>query len=168
MIEGKIINLRLVKEEDADFILKLRNDKELSKFISPTNISLEEQIEWIKSYKIRENKNKEFYFIVENKEKVCCGTVRIYNIDFKMAEGIWGSFILDKIRPDGASNEVMELSLKFAFENLKLEKLYLDVRKENYKAIHIYEKNGFIRLTEDKLNLYYIIEKASYMYKNVL
>lgn len=156
MIEGKIINLRLVKEEDADFILKLRTNKELSKFISPTNIGLEEQIEWIKNYKICENKNEEFYFIVENKEKIPCGTVRIYNIDFKMKEGIWGSFILDKIRPNGASNEVIELSLKFAFEELKLEKIYLDVRKENYKAIHIYEKNGFVKMREDKKNYYYL------------
>lgn len=156
MIDGEIINLRLVKEEDADFILRLRNDKELSKFISPTNISLEEQIEWIKRYKIRKNKNEEFYFIVENKENVACGTVRIYNIDFEMKEGTWGSFILDKIRPDGASNEVIKLSLKFAFEELKLEKLCLDVRKENYKAIHIYEKNDFVKIREDEENYYYL------------
>lgn len=156
MIEGKIINLRLVKEEDADFILKLRNDKELSKFISPTNINLEEQIKWIKSYKIREEKKEEFYFIVESKIGVPCGTVRVYNINYENKETTWGSFILDKTRPNSASNEVIELSLKFIFEKLKLKKVYLDVRKENYKAIHIYKKNNFLKIGEDRKNYYYI------------
>lgn len=156
MIEGKIINLRLVKEEDAEFILKLRKTKEVSKFISPTNISIKEQEEWIRCYKIRENKKEEFYFIVENKDKVSCGTVRVYNINYKKEECTWGSFILDKMRPERSANEVIELSLKFVLESLKLEKVYLEVRKENYKAIHIYEKNNFIRIKEDKKNYYYL------------
>ncbi|WP_187106332.1 GNAT family N-acetyltransferase [Fusobacterium mortiferum] len=154
-LKGKIINLRLVKEKDADFILKLRTNKELSKFISPTDINLEEQIKWLKNYKIRENKKDEFYFIIETKDGTPCGTVRIYNINYKNKETTWGSFILDKTRPDGASNEVIELSLNFILKILGLEKIYLDVRKENYKAIHIYEKNGFIRIGEDEENYYY-------------
>lgn len=155
-LKGKIINLRLVKEKDADFILKLRTNKELSKFISPTDINLEEQIKWLKNYKIRENKKDEFYFIIETKDGTPCGTVRIYNINYKNKETTWGSFILDKTRPDGASNEVIELSLKFIFEKLKLKKVYLDVRKENYKAIHIYKKNNFLKIGEDRKNYYYI------------
>ncbi len=158
MLDGKIINLRLVKEEDAEFILKLRNNKELSKFISPTNINLNEQREWIRNYKIREKKREEFYFIVENKYGISCGTVRIYNINYENKETTWGSFILDKIRPEGSSTEVIELSLEFILEKLKLEKVYLDVRKENYKAIHIYEKNNFIKIKEDKENYYYLRE----------
>lgn len=168
MLEGNIINLRLVEEEDAEFIVDLRTNQELSKFISSTSIDIYEQKNWIKDYKIREKNKEEFYFIVENKDKTSCGTIRIYNINYEIKRGTWGSFILGKMRPEGASNEVIELSLKFAFEKLKLKKMYLDVRKENYKAIHIYEKNGFIRLAEDRLNLYYIIEKATYLYKDVL
>lgn len=155
-LEGKLINLRLVEEKDANFILNLRNNKELSKFISSTNIKLEEQIKWIKDYKIRENKKEEFYFIVETKDGTPCGTVRIYNINYESKETTWGSFILDKIRPNGASNEVIKLSLKFISENLKLEKVYLDVRKGNCKATHIYEKNGFLRIMEDEENYYYL------------
>lgn len=156
MIEGKIINLRLVKEEDGNFILKLRNNKELSKYISPTNINLEEQKEWIRNYKVRENKKEEFYFIVENKNKIPCGTVRIYNIDHIKKECTWGSFILDKTRPKGASTEVIEISLNFILEKLKLEKVYLDVRKENYKAIYIYEKNGFLKIKESLEDYIYL------------
>lgn len=155
---GDKIYLRLAEESDSEFILTLRQNKELNKFISPTNINIIQQQEWIKKYKEREKEGKEYYFIVINKKKEePCGTVRIYNIDKLNRTATWGSFILDSNRPDGASKETIKFSLDFAFQNLKLNKIFLDVRKENGKAIHIYEKFGFKRIKEDFLNFYYSI-----------
>ncbi|MGL5023146.1 MAG: GNAT family N-acetyltransferase [Cetobacterium sp.] len=154
-IKGNLINLKSVVIQDAKFILKLRKNKELNKYISPTNINLENQKKWIESYLKKQDENKEFYFIVQNKKNESCGTVRIYNVNTEKKECIWGSFILDKNRPDGASYEAIKLSLKYAFEILKIKKVLLDVRKENKKAIYIYEKNGFKRYNEDDLNYYY-------------
>lgn len=156
---GELIELKSVSKEDTTFILKLRGKKELNEFISPTSASLEEQEKWIERYLEREKENKEFYFIVQDKKEISCGTVRLYNIDKENKEGTWGSFILDENRPNGASYEVIDLSLKYAFETLKLKKVFLDVRKENKKAIHIYEKVGFKKCGEDKLNFYYEKEK---------
>lgn len=158
-LTGNKIILRLV-EEDSYFILKLRQNKELNKYISSTDITVEQQKEWIKKYKIREKKEEEYYFIILNKEmKQPCGTVRIYNIDKINKVATWGSFILDFTRPDGASKDVIDISLNFAFKELKLKKIELDVRKVNKKAIHIYEKNGFLKEKEDDINYYYRKEK---------
>lgn len=157
---GKIIILRLVEENDAHFILQLRNKAELKKYISDTNISLEEQKEWIKNYKIRERQGKEFYFVVINKKtRGLCGTVRIYNVNKITKTATWGSFILDFNRPDHSYKEVIDISLEFALKKLNLNLIELDVRKENKKAIYIYEKEGFILKNEDKSNYYY--------YKNI-
>lgn len=159
-LTGNKIILRLVEEEDSYFILKLRQNKELNKYISSTDITVEQQKEWIKKYKIREENKEEYYFIILNKEmNQPCGTVRIYNIDKINKVATWGSFILDFTRPDGASKEVIDISLNFAFKELKLKKIELDVRKANKKAIHIYEKNGFIKEKEDDINYYYRKEK---------
>ena len=156
MLKGNIINLRLVNEKDAQFILSLRTNKELSKFISSTNTNIEEQREWIKSYKFRERENKEFYYIVEDKRGTPYGTVRIYNINYEIKETTWGSFILNKARPEGTSAEVIRLSLDFILNELKLNKVHLEVKKGNSKAIHIYEKNNFTRTGEDSENYYYL------------
>lgn len=156
-IFGKLINLKPVRVEDAEFILELRQDENLNRYISSTSPSLQNQREWIKNYLERENEGKEFYFIVEDKNFNPCGTVRLYNIQDK--EATWGSFMLNSSRPEGASYEVIELSLNFGFEKLNLEKILLDVRKDNSKAIHIYEKFGFSRVGEDELNYYYEILK---------
>lgn len=160
-LNGNKIVLRLVKEEDSSFILKLRQNKELNKYISSTDITVEQQKEWIKKYKIREENREEYYFVILNKKiNQPCGTVRIYNIDKINRIATWGSFILDFTRPDGASKEVIDISLNFAFKELNLKRIKLEVRKENKKAIHIYEKNGFIREKEDSINYYYRKERV--------
>ena len=155
-INGKLISLKLVRIKDAEFISKLRQKKELNKYISITSTNLDDQKKWIESYLKKEEKKKEFYFIIQNKKNESCGTVRIYNIDKEKKECVWGSFILDKNRPNRASYETIKLSLAFAFRTLKMEKVLLDVCKENKRAIHIYEKSGFKKYNEDNLNYYYM------------
>ena len=47
------ILLRLVTEEDAEFIFSLRTDPSLSRFVHQISHKIEDQIKWIKEYKIR-------------------------------------------------------------------------------------------------------------------
>ncbi|MGL5126565.1 MAG: GNAT family N-acetyltransferase [Fusobacteriaceae bacterium] len=160
-INGELINLRTVELNDAEFILSLRKDESLNKFISSTSSSLSNQKEWIQKYFERENQKIEYYFMIRTKSSKACGTVRLYKIDNLKKECTWGSFMLNSDRPNGASYETISLSLNYAFNKLNLEKVFLDVRKENKKAIHIYEKAGFKKISEDNENYYYIIEKRS-------
>lgn len=150
------IKLKLVEIDDAEYIYKLRQDPKLNKYLSKTSINIDDQIKWIRDYKIREGKREEFYFVVYNAvNNKRCGTVRIYNIDFEKKECEWGSFILEDSRPDGAAYEVIELTIPFIFQNLKLKKVKLEVRKENLKAKYIYTKKNFKLYKEDELNEYY-------------
>lgn len=80
-INGDIVTLKLVTIKDVKFILKLRQNESLNKYISPTSIKLDEQKIWIKNYLKRQDEKKEFYFIIQNKKGKSCGTVRIYEID---------------------------------------------------------------------------------------
>lgn len=160
-LEGESINLRLVGIEDAEFILSLRTNPLLNQYLSSTDSTVDNQKKWLRAYKIRENKGQEIYFIVENKEHQPVGTVRIYNIHNEKRECSWGSFILNENRPDNSSSQVILLTLDFVFMKLKLDKIRLDVRRENCKAIHIYEKNGFNRVGEDSLNFYYEVKRES-------
>ena len=158
-LEGNLINLVTVQKKDSEFILKLRNDKKLNKYISYVSNSLEIQEKWIENYLKREEKKLEYYFLVQNKNNIPCGTIRIYNITYENKKGEWGSFILNKNRPKGAYKEVIELSLNFAFEKLGLTILNLEVNRENEKAIYIYEKCGFKKIGQDKFNYFYSISR---------
>ena len=48
------LQVRLVNEDDAEYILKLRSDSKLGMFLSATQNDLEKQQQWIQNYKIKE------------------------------------------------------------------------------------------------------------------
>ena len=68
-IEKYGLYCRLVQEEDAPFILKLRTNKKLSRYVHSVDDSIENQIEWIRNYKKREEKGEDYYFIYFSKGK---------------------------------------------------------------------------------------------------
>ena len=49
------LHVRLVREEDAEFIVKLRTDPKLGRYIHATDNNVEKQRKWIRDYKKREN-----------------------------------------------------------------------------------------------------------------
>lgn len=82
-IEGKFVHLRAVQPEDAEFILKIRNDKEISKYLPPLNITVEQQKSWISKQR---NDSDSYYFIFTNNKGESLGTISVYNINNEHAE----------------------------------------------------------------------------------
>ena len=64
------LKVRAVIENDADFILKLRTDLQLARYLSKTESNIDKQISWIKEYKKRQANGKEYYLIFERAS--CC------------------------------------------------------------------------------------------------
>ena len=86
---------RFVENEDAEFIVKLRNDSKLSRYLSKTSASGLDQKEWINNYKIRENLGQEYYIMcIDIITKQRLGVNRIYNINDKDFE--IGSWLFEK------------------------------------------------------------------------
>ena len=54
----------------------------------------------------------------------------------------FGSFILKEDRPKYAAFESMILSIRYAFDYLKVDKVLLDVRIKNEKAKNLYIRFG--------------------------
>lgn len=63
----------------------------------------------------------------------------------------------------GYGTEVVQKMVAYGFENLNLNRIYLDVSEENQPAIAIYKKNGFSE--EGLFREHYLIEGR---YRNVL
>jgi RimJ/RimL family protein N-acetyltransferase len=162
-MENKEIFLKLVNEHDAEFILKLRMNNDLSKYLSATDSSIENQIKWIKEYKKREKKKKEFYFVVyDKKSKQKVGVVRLYNIDYETKILTFGSFIMDEIHPHYAALDTMILVMEYSFENLGMKKVILDVRIKNDHAKHFYQRFGFVKTGNDKIDEFYELTSENF------
>ncbi len=150
-----------VQENDAQFILELRLDPKLSKYISKTDREISKQIEWIKRYKLRENHNLEYYFvIIENVNKEKIGTVRIYN--FTKNRYTSGSLLIKKGSPLNYFIEIYQICTDFAFETLSFIECTFTHRKANQKIIDFNTRFGARKYGEDELNVHFILNKQMF------
>jgi RimJ/RimL family protein N-acetyltransferase len=153
------IELRPVETEDAEFILELRTDAELARYLSPTDRSINNQREWIEKYKKREADGTEFYFLILN-ESAPCGTIRLY--DFRGNSFCWGSWILRKGTPTNVSIVSLFLLLDYAFNALNFIRTHFDVRKDNRGPKAFYLRLGARPVREDEKNLYLELTREDY------
>lgn len=136
-IERYGVSCRLVRECDADFIVELRNNEKLSKYIHESG-DLETQKEWIKSYMIREKEGTDYYFIY-SKDGVPFAVNRLYHIDWARHSYTSGSWIC---KP-GTSTDISFLSsviLDEIVEALDLLICLYDVRKDNKQVLNYHRK----------------------------
>mgnify|MGYP003133674722 CR=1 FL=1 len=158
-LESKTIRLRLVEEEDAEFILSLRMDERYKTFLSSVSPDVEAQKRWIKKYKIDEKNGSHYYFIIERNDGRACGTVRIY--DLKPDSFCWGSWILNQDKTRYAALESAFLVYEFGFDYLRFEKSHFDVMKGNIGVINFHNRLGAVKVGEDDQNYYFEITKSA-------
>lgn len=122
-IEGTAIIMRCVRVTDAGRILELRNDPDISKFLPPLNVSVEQQENWIGNQIEREN---EYYFAAASKRQPneIIGLTSLYayreNSSGKTIE--WGRFLVAKRSLFAV--EISYLTHMFAFEQMLVDEVY--------------------------------------------
>lgn len=155
--------LRLAEVADAAFILQLRTDKILSRFLNKTDNNLLRQQQWLQAYKQREAEKKEYYFIIENATTAePIGTVRLYNIQGEQYTS--GSWILKKGTPSNAATLSDYMITYFGFETLGFNRCFFDVRKENKKVL-AFHKRFAAYVSEDEENIYMAMDRSGFAKK---
>ncbi len=148
---------RLVEVEDAEFILSLRKNEKLSRFISPTSNKILDQINWIRDYKKRELKGEEYYIIcLSGNQKIKLGLNRLYN--FKGNEFEIGSWLFspDKKSESAVLGDLFSRTMAFEFLNFDLCKF--EVRKNNKSVLRYHRFFKPDLIGEDKMNYYFEID----------
>jgi RimJ/RimL family protein N-acetyltransferase len=135
-IRGIKTHLKEITESDAKNIVKLRNDPANNKFLFQKELTVDEQIQWIKFNKNRTDAKN---FIVTNNDNEFKGTISIYNIVDNRGE--WGRYIVTN--PINAIESVY-LLLRFCFETLGLKSVYGQTNIENKSVWNQHIKLGFL------------------------
>ena len=156
----KNLKLRTVAIEDAEFIYNMRQNQNKTKYLSRVTGTVESQKEWIKNYKQREEEKKEFYFVIESKDKRKLGLVRMY--DFQDNSFCWGSWLIKEDAPKSTAIESALQIYEFGFYSLGFEKSHFDVRKGNDKVISFHQRFGAKIVDEDELDYFFNFEKSDY------
>lgn len=153
------ITARFVEVTDVDFVLSLRSNKELSRFIHQTDNDRDAQIEWLKGYKKRERAGKEYYFIF-SKNGVDYGLERIYDVNEDSFTH--GSFLFKPDAPIGMSSLCDIITREIGFDVLGIEKNLFDVRKGNNNVLHYHKTFQPTFLYETELDRFFELSKLNF------
>lgn len=159
-IDGIQLSLRLVQPEDAAYIYGLRTDPTYNCHLSAVTGTVEDQRDWIKDYKAREAVGSEYYFVIERKDGVRCGVVRLYDITDD--QFTWGSWILDHNKPRKAALESALLSFGVGFNTLELDVANIDVRTKNTHAEAFYRRLGMTETYRTEQDIFFVYSRAQF------
>lgn len=164
VLKGEFCKLRLVTLKDAEFILYLRTLDCKSLYLNKTENDIDKQVDWLKKYKVKEENQEEFYFIIEDGVGELVGTYRLCNITKKSATP--GSWIIKDGVDFRVAIESVLLMYDFVFNTLRKEKIEFDVRKRNKKVIRFHESYGSIKIAEEGDDNFYKFESEQFSAMN--
>ena len=143
---NRIYFVKLSKTLVHDY-LNMVNDKEVQSFISHKRktYELDGELEWINS-KLEENAI--IFSMIEKETNEFIGNIEIMEINNNIGE--IGIAITPKKQNNHFGQEAIKKLIEYAFSDLNLDGLELNVYNFNTRGIKCYEKVGFVRDGEGK------------------
>jgi hypothetical protein len=153
VVEGVQLRLRLIVPGDAEFVFGLRTDPVYNTHLSEVKGTIADQRRWIEDYKTREAEKWELYYVIERRDGVRCGLVRLYDIT---AESFtWGSWILDRNKPHKAALDSAVLIYVIGFEILAIPMAVFDVRRANEHTISFHRRFNATQTHETQQDIFF-------------
>jgi RimJ/RimL family protein N-acetyltransferase len=146
---GNNKRLRPICREDLRTTLAWRNQPDVRRWFKHSEpLTWEQHITWFERYL---KKDDDLTLVIEDAEtKEILGQAAIYSIDKGSREAEIGRFIsAPQQRGKGYIQAACKALLRLAFDELQLDRVYLEVFKANRAAIHVYRKCGFCFEGED-------------------
>ena len=150
------IRLRRLKEKDANGMLEWMKDPKINCFFRflADEMTLEDVESFIhESWHEFEAGTSFHYAVIDNSDEYF-GTVSLKNIDCQAQNAEYAISLRSCAQGKGIGIEATKQILQIAFEELKLERVYLNVLSDNTHAIKMYEKAGFVYEGEFRHHLY--------------
>lgn len=145
VIQGNVIDLRFMNEEDTDRIVKWRNTEFVRRnFIYRGFFTRQGHENWIRTM-VDTGKVIQF-MILRKTDGRPVGSVYLRDIDRTHGKAEYGIFIgEEEALGKGYGTEAAKMMIAYAFHEEGLHKLMLRVLAENVRAQRSYEKAGFVK-----------------------
>lgn len=133
--------IRKFQREDVGLkVIWINNDKNNKYLHYDLPLKIDKTLEWFE--KNKRNNNRKDYTIVYNNEAV--GLIGLLNIDYKNMKAEYYICIgKSEYKGKGIAYEASKILLNIAFNELKLNKVYLYTEIENVIAQRLFQKLGF-------------------------
>lgn len=146
MIAGENVILRAFEREDAERCFRWMNDPNIVRTLkSRYPIAFQNEIEWLD--RAMNEHGGERHFAIERKEdRAHIGNASIHDIDWVSRVASFGLFIGEPGAWNrGFGSDAIATLVRFAFEEMNLRKLRINVFDYNDRAKHVLESHGFVQ-----------------------
>lgn len=136
------LSLKPLEQEDLAFIHAINNNYSIMSYWFEEPYESFAELESLYNKHIHDDTERRF--IITN-EKEYVGLIELVELDYIHRKGELQIIISPAFQGNGYSKQAIFKALQYAFQILNLHKVYLIVSNYNEKALHIYEKMGFVR-----------------------
>ena len=146
MIEGRLINLRAPELADLERNAGWVNDREVTQYLSVRyEMSLAAEEAWLRDLVSKPLSYDRPFFAVETKDGVHIGNTNLFEVKPEDRKAKLGIMIGDKPHwSKGYGSDALRTLLGFAFGEMNLNRVELDVFDFNERGIAAYRKCGFV------------------------
>ncbi|NYT12270.1 MAG: GNAT family N-acetyltransferase [Methanomassiliicoccales archaeon] len=143
MLQGEKVRLRAPERIDIPAFLRWINDQEVTEFLDiEPPMGMEQEEAWFESLR---NSDIEV-FSIETKEGELIGNIGLMKFDWVSRKVTMGIVIGEKVHwGSGYGSDAIMTLLSYLFEELNINRVHLEVDTANQRAVHCYEKCGFVK-----------------------
>lgn len=146
MLEGRLVNLRAHEASDAVLLHKWINDREVTRFLGARyeqSLAFEEA--WMRTRAETAPSLSAAYFAIETKAGALIGNIGLHDVSAEDRSAWLGMMIGEKEHwSRGYGSDALATLLRFAFEEMGLHRVSLDVYDFNARARAAYRNCGFV------------------------
>ncbi|MFC9448465.1 GNAT family N-acetyltransferase [Bacillus cereus] len=154
-LESERIYVRTLCELDAPIILESTMDEEI-RYMTGTKSSFSLEQIHTHIHKVNNDSSRYDFAICLKETDEMIGELSILNIDKEDQKAEFRiSMASVSLTGKGYGTEAIKMALSFVFEQLKLNRLQLEVFSHNLRGMRAYEKVGFVKEGTLRQSLYY-------------
>ena len=145
MIEGSRINLRALEMSDVDRMARWMNDRDVTRNLAfRYQLSIAAEEAWLRDRTAQPMSYGQTSFAIETKDGVHIGGCGIHTGQVESRIASVGIYIGEKdLWSHGYGSDAMRTLVRFGFEEMNLNKIWLHVYAVNQRAIASYLKCGY-------------------------
>ena len=146
MIAGESVILRALETEDLDRCFRWMNDPQIVRTLkSRYPIPFFKEAEWLEGA-VRSSSDERHFAIEKRDSREHIGNASIHGIDWVSRRAKFGLFIGEPSAWNkGFGGDAIRALVRFAFDEMNLAKLRIDIFDYNERARHLLESNGFVQ-----------------------
>lgn len=148
--------LRKLKEEDAENMLEWMFDGDICKNFrfDGKQKGLEDALTFIRSAENIVKAGNSIHYAITQDGGEYLGTASLKNLDMVARHAEFAIVLRKKAQGKGLALAATKEMLRLAFSEFGLQRVYLNVLRENEKAIRLYERCGFVYEGEFRKHLF--------------